>query len=56
MEVDVAMPRQPEITLGLVRRKIVEDHMDLPVRIVGHNRVHEIEELDAAASLARSSA
>lgn len=42
--------RQPKIALWLVGRKVVEDDVDLAVRVVGHDRVHEVQELDAAAS------
>jgi hypothetical protein len=42
--------RQPEVTLGLVGRKIVEDDMDFLIGIVGDNLVHEVEEFDAATS------
>jgi len=41
------MTLQPEVTLRLVGREVVEDHVDLPVRIVGHDLVHEVEEFDA---------
>ena len=42
---------QPEITLGLMGGEIVEDHMDLPIGMVGDDPVHEGEELDPPAAL-----
>src|SRR5436305_12459608 len=46
----VGVARQPKVTLWLVRREIVEDHVDFPLRIVRHDLVHEVEKLDASAS------
>ena len=50
VEVHIAMARQPEIALWFVGRKVVEDHMDIPLRVVGDNLVHEVEELNASTS------
>jgi len=50
VESDVGVPRQPTIALGLVGRKIVENDVYLAVRVAGHDGVHNVEELDAAAS------
>jgi hypothetical protein len=47
---DTFMPLQPHVSLGLMRRKIVEDDMDFAFRIGGDDLVHEIEEFDAPAS------
>src|SRR5271165_2535140 len=47
MEMYVGMTLQPKVTLRLVGRKIVEDDVDLAIRIVGHDPVHEVEELDS---------
>ena len=42
---------EPDVALGLVGGEIVEDDMDFAFRIGGDNRVHEVEEFDAPASL-----
>jgi hypothetical protein len=46
MEMHGLVTGQPEITLGLMGGEIVEDHMDLPIGMVGDDFVHEGEELD----------
>ena len=51
MEVDVLIPFQPHVALGLVGGEIVEDNMNFAPRIGGDDLVHEIEELDAPAFL-----
>lgn len=51
MEMHILITLQPEIALWLVGREVVEDDVDLSVRIVGHHLVHEVEELQATASL-----
>ena len=51
MEMHVGMACPPEITLGFVRREVVEDDVDLAVWIVGHHCVHEVEEFDAPTPL-----
>jgi hypothetical protein len=49
VEVDVLVPGQPLIALGLVGPEVVEDDVDLLAGIVSHDLVHEGEELDPAA-------
>jgi len=51
MEMHGLVTGQPEITLGLTGGEIVEDHMDLPIGMVGDDPVHEGEELDPPAAL-----
>ena len=51
MEADVWVAGEPAFALGLVGRKIVEDDVDLLAWIGGDDAVHEIEELDAPATL-----
>src|SRR3984957_7933332 len=51
MEMDVLVPRQPAVVGGLVGVEIVQNPMDLPAGMFGHQAVHEIEELDAPAAL-----
>ena len=51
MEADVWVAGEPAFALGLVDRKIVEDDVDLLAWIGGDDAVHEIEELDAPATL-----
>src|SRR6266498_5386961 len=51
MEVDVGMPLQPAVAFGLMGIEVVEDDMDLPVGIGGHDAVHKIEKFHSAAAL-----
>ena len=51
VEVNVFVPGQPPIPLGLVGLQVVENDVDLLVWVVGHHLVHEVEELDAAPAL-----
>ena len=39
------------VALGFVSIEIVQNHVDLLIRIFGDDRVHEIEELDPTPSL-----
>src|SRR5436190_1915708 len=48
---DVAMTPEPAIVLRFVGVEIVEDDMDLVVRIIGDDPVHEVEELHPPATL-----
>ena len=48
---NVVMAFEPHVAGGLVSGQIVENDMDLALRISGDHPVHEIEELDAATSL-----
>ena len=50
VEVHVRMTVEPAILLGFVGVEIVEDDVDLPLGMLGHDPVHEIEELDAPAA------
>src|SRR6476620_12278843 len=52
VEVDVLVPCQPQIPLRLVGLEVVEDHVDLPARVIGDHVVHEVEELEATPALA----
>jgi len=45
------VPSQPAVVFGLVGIEIVQNHMDLATGMVGHQAVHEIQELDAPAAL-----
>ena len=40
------MARQPSVPLRLVGLEIIEHDVDLAVRVIGHDLVHEVEELD----------
>src|SRR5882672_4588959 len=51
IEADFWVAGEPAFVLGLVDRKIVEDDVDLLAWIGGDDAVHEIEELDAPATL-----
>src|ERR1700756_1574822 len=51
MEMNVLMALEPHVAGGLVSGQIVENDVDLALRISGDHPVHEVEELDAAASL-----
>lgn len=48
VEMDVGMPGQPPVMLGFVDIEVVQDDVQLRVRIVGQNMIREIEELPAA--------
>ena len=43
MEMNLGMGPQPAVLLGLVRIQIVENHMNLALRIQGHDFVHKME-------------
>jgi hypothetical protein len=51
VEPDVLMTLQPHVSFGLVRREIVEHHVDFAIPMSGDDLVHEVEELDPSASL-----
>ena len=51
VKADVAVAGEPAIALGLVGRKVVEDDVDFLARIGRDNAIHEVEELDAPATL-----
>ena len=48
MEMDVAVTAQPAIRFRIVSIQVVQHHMQLAVRMVGHNLVHEIQEFPSA--------
>lgn len=48
---NIGMACEPAFALELMGREIVEDDVDLLARIGGDGAVHEIEELDAPATL-----
>ena len=39
VEVNILVPRQPAVALGLVGLEVVEDDVDLLIRVFGYNRV-----------------
>src|SRR5262249_17930412 len=49
MEMDVRVTRQPVVSFRFVRVQIVEDHMNLPSRMVTDHLIHEIEKLAPSA-------
>ena len=49
MKVDLGRPRQPPILFGFVRLQMVEDRVNLLIRMLGYNVIQEIEELAAPA-------
>src|SRR5260370_5987630 len=51
VEPDILVALQPHVPLGLVRREVVEHDMDFALPVSGDDLVHEVEELDATASL-----
>ena len=50
MDVHVAMSLPPAVMFGRMGVEIIEDDMDLPAGIGGHDAVHKIEELHPAAT------
>ena len=46
VEVHIAMTGKPTVGLRLMSVEIVEDDMNLPPRMLGHDPVHEVAELD----------
>lgn len=50
MEANVFMALEPTVVLGLVGVEVVQDDVDLPEGIGGHDAVHEIKELHPAAA------
>lgn len=48
VEADLGMAGQPAVALRLVGVEVVEHDMDVALRVVGHDLVHEVEELDPA--------
>src|SRR5205085_8419262 len=51
VQVHVLVPLQPPVLFGLVRVQIVENHMDLPISMLGHDPVHKIQELPPSATV-----
>src|SRR5918994_3142495 len=50
VEVDVLVPGEPGVALGLVGREVVEDDVNLAVPVSSHHLIHEVEELGAPAA------
>src|SRR6516162_290683 len=50
MKVDVGMAGEPAVGLRLMGVEVVEDDVNLPLGMRGHDAVHEVEELDAPAA------
>ena len=50
MKVDVGMADEPAVGLRLMGVEVVEDDVNLPLGMRGHDAVHEVEELDAPAA------
>ena len=51
MKVEFLVPGQPAIVFGLVGIQVVQDHVDhLPIRMLGDDTVHEVQELDPTAA------
>jgi hypothetical protein len=53
VEAHVGMTRQPAVALRLVGVEVVEHDVDVAIGVIGHDLVHEVEELDTAAPSAR---
>ena len=51
VKADVAVSGEPEVALGLMGTEIVEDDVDLALRLRGDDAVHEVEEFDPSAAL-----
>ena len=45
MEVDMCMPSQPTVMLGLMGSEIIQHHMEFRLGVLGHDPVHEVQEL-----------
>ncbi len=50
MKMDLGMLSQPAIVLGLMGRQVVKDNMEFSVGILGHDLIHEVQKLPAAAT------
>ena len=50
MKVHAGMAVQPAIALGLVRIEVVENDVDLAIRVFRHEVVHEVQELPATTA------
>jgi hypothetical protein len=51
MKLDIGMELEPAVVLGLMGAEIVEDDMEVLVRIGGHEVIHEVEEFGAAPAV-----
>ena len=51
MELHIGVPFEPAIILGFMRVQVVQNHMNLPVRIGRHNLVHEFQKFPTAAPI-----
>ena len=45
MKLDVGMALEPAVLFRLMRVQIVQHDMDLAARVLGHNLIHELQEL-----------
>src|SRR5215470_15367905 len=50
MKMNVGMTRSPTIMLGLMGIQIVYDHVQVQIRIGGHQTVHKVQELPPTAA------
>src|SRR5215831_10363025 len=50
VEMDVGMTGEPVISFGFVGVQIVQDHMNLPSRMLADELVHEVEKLSTAST------
>ena len=48
MEVDIGMPSQPPVMLGLMSIKVIQDNVQLLVGVLSDQTVHEVQELTPA--------
>src|SRR3990172_973450 len=51
MQMNIFVPREPQVPLRFMRAEVVHDDMDCPVRMGAHYAVHKIQELDSSSSL-----
>ena len=50
MQMDLRMPLQPAVPLGLVGIQVVEDDVHLTIRVSRHDLIHKIQKLAPSAA------
>ena len=46
----VRMPEKPAVIFLFVRVQVAQNHVDLPVRVVGHKAVHKVQEFQSSSA------
>jgi len=49
VEVDVSLPGEPHIALGIASALVVDDDVDVVIGVLGNHVTHEVQELASAA-------